>query len=115
VLVDAPCSGLGALRRRPDARWRIEARDVDHLALLQRELLDAAVPLLEPGGVLVYSVCTLTQAESLAVDAHMAAHHSGLEPLPPPGPPWEPYGRGARLLPQAADTDGMVLFRWRAR
>ena len=60
VLVDAPCSGLGALRRRADARWRITPPDVDQLADLQRRILVAAAPLVRPGGWLVYSVCTLT-------------------------------------------------------
>ncbi len=64
VLVDAPCSGLGVLRRRPDARWRVQPGDVARLAGLQRRLLAAAVPLVRPGGVLVYSVCTLTGEET---------------------------------------------------
>ncbi len=111
VLVDAPCSGLGALRRRPDARWRIEPSAVSRLAALQTELLDAAVGLLRPGGQLVYSVCTLTAAETLHVAAH-ASRTDHLEPLPPPAEPWEAYGAGARLLP-SPDHDGMALFRWR--
>lgn len=111
VLLDAPCSGLGVLRRRPDARWRIQPDDVARLAALQKLLVDAAVPLLKPGGVLVYSVCTLTLAESVGIDKHLAESHPGLTPLAPPGPPWEPFGRGARLLPQTIDTDGMYLLR----
>ena len=108
VVVDAPCSGLGALRRRPDARWRIEPGDIGTLAALQRELLAAARPLLRPGGVLVYSVCTLTAAESVDLD-------DGAWPaLAPPPAPWRPTGRGARLLPQDADTDGMTVLRYRA-
>jgi 16S rRNA (cytosine967-C5)-methyltransferase len=114
VLLDAPCSGLGALRRRPDARWRIDAAAVDRLAVLQRRLIDAAVPLLRPGGVLVYSVCTLTTAETTAIDDHVRLRHPGLEPLDRPGPPWVPHGRGALVLPQAAGTDGMAVFRWAA-
>ena len=109
VLVDAPCSGLGVLRRRPDARWRIAASDVGELAGLQRRLLTAAVGLLRPGGVLAYSVCTLTAEETTGIDGWMAEHHPELEPLAPPGAPWEAAGRGARLLPQAAGTDGMFL------
>src|SRR5215212_6336897 len=85
VLVDAPCSGVGVLRRRPDARWRVEPDAVDRLAALQRELLDAAVPLLRPGGTLTYSVCTLTAEETTAVDAWLAATHPTLEALLPPG------------------------------
>ena len=113
VLVDAPCSGLGVLRRRPDARWRIGADDVPQLAALQRDLLGAAVELLRPGAVLVYSVCTLTMAETVEIDEWLATAHAALEPIPAPGPPWEAVGRGARLLPQAADTDGMYLLRLR--
>jgi len=112
VLVDAPCSGLGALRRRPDARWRIQADAVERLAELQRELVDAAISLVRPGGRVVYSVCTLTLAESIGLDDHVAATHPSLEPLPPPAEPWAPLGRGALLLPQTAGTDGMALFRW---
>jgi 16S rRNA (cytosine967-C5)-methyltransferase len=107
VLLDAPCSGLGALRRRPDARWRIEPKDVDHLAVLQADMLQAARGLVRPGGVLVYSVCTLTAAESVDHD------DGGWAALPVPGPPWRPYGRGARILPQDADTDGMTVLRYR--
>lgn len=113
VLVDAPCSGLGALRRRPDARWRVDEAAVERLVVVQRELLEAAVMLVRPGGELIYSVCTLTTAESTGVAGALAAAHEDLEPLAPPDAPWEPWGSGARLLPQAAGTDGMALFRWR--
>jgi 16S rRNA (cytosine967-C5)-methyltransferase len=113
VLLDAPCSGLGVLRRRPDARWRLDPAAPDRLAALQRDLVDAAVGLLRPGGTFVYSVCTLTAAESTGVDDHLAARHPGLEPLEAPGEPWEPWGRGAVLLPQRAGTDGMCVFRYR--
>src|SRR5918998_992680 len=109
VLVDAPCSGLGVLRRRPDARWRIEPGAVGRLAGLQRELVDAAVALLRPGGTLTYPVCTLTAEETVGVDAWLAGAHPSLEPLAPPGDPWRSSGRGALLLPQAASTDGMFL------
>ncbi|HEX4822298.1 MAG TPA: transcription antitermination factor NusB [Acidimicrobiales bacterium] len=111
VLVDAPCSGLGALRRRPDARWRSSPEAVERLAALQCELVDAAVALVRPGGTLVYSVCTLTATESLAVDEHLLARHPTLQPLPPLDPPWRPWGRGAIVLPQDAGTDGMTILR----
>jgi 16S rRNA (cytosine967-C5)-methyltransferase len=115
VLLDAPCTGLGALRRRPDARWRIGEGDVANLAALQRDLVDAAVGLLAPAGVLVYSVCTLTVAETLGVDEHIATAHPELEALPAPGAPWKPWGRGGLLLPQTAGTDGMAVLRVRRR
>ncbi|HEY2812092.1 MAG TPA: transcription antitermination factor NusB [Acidimicrobiales bacterium] len=114
VLVDAPCSGLGTLRRRADARWRIDEAGVERLVTLQRELIDAAVTLLRPGGVLVYSVCTLTASETLGVDAHLAHAHPTLVALDSPGDPWRAWGRGALLLPQAAGTDGMFVLRLRA-
>ena len=114
VLVDAPCSGLGALRRRPDARWRVRPEDVGRLAALQRRLLGAVAGLVAPGGVLVYSVCTLTRAETLDVGTWLAGDlSSGWVVLEPPGTPWEPHGRGALLLPQAAGTDGMYLLALR--
>jgi len=118
VLVDAPCSGLGALRRRPDARWRIRESDLPELVALQAGLIVAAARLVRPGGVFVYSVCTLTAAESIhhdfpgdldVVDA------DGDELLPALDGPWRPFGVGRRLLPHESDTDGMVLLRYRRR
>jgi 16S rRNA (cytosine967-C5)-methyltransferase len=114
ALVDAPCSGLGVLRRRPDARWRIQAADVGRLAGLQRVLLEAAIPLVRPGGLLVYSVCTLTRAETAGIDQWLARAHPEARPvLPSLDPAWERVGRGARLLPQTAGTDGMFLLALR--
>jgi 16S rRNA (cytosine967-C5)-methyltransferase len=110
VLVDAPCSGLGALRRRADARWRITAGDVDELATLQARLLAAAAPLVGPGGRLVYSVCTITAAES--VD-HATPDGFEVDATPPPLGRWRPFRQGWRVLPQDADTDGMILIRYR--
>jgi 16S rRNA (cytosine967-C5)-methyltransferase len=76
-------------------------------------MMDASVPLVAPGGVLAYSVCTLTAAETTGVDAHMSAKHPDLVPIDPPGDPWQPHGRGAILLPQRESTDGMALFIYR--
>jgi 16S rRNA (cytosine967-C5)-methyltransferase len=64
VLVDAPCSGLGALRRNPDARWRVRPEDLDSLAKTQRAILESAAAVLRPGGRLVYSTCTVTPEEN---------------------------------------------------
>ncbi len=113
VMVDAPCSGLGVLRRRPDARWRIQPPDVDRLASLQRELLGSAQILVRPGGVLAYSVCTMTATETAAIDKWLARDYPELTPLPPPGSPWRPAGRGGLLLPQDGGTDGMFLLTLR--
>ena len=111
VLVDAPCSGLGVLRRRPDARWRIRPNDVPRLAALQRRLLTAGCRLVRPGGLLVYSVCTMTLAETAGIDRWLADGFPNAHPvLPPLGPHWQRVGRGVRVLPQAAGTDGMFLL-----
>jgi len=119
VLVDAPCSGLGVLRRRPDARWRVEAEHVGRLAELQRRLLRAAADLVAPGGYLVYSVCTFTRAETVdvAVAVGEAIGVDGPDagwataPLRPAG--WRVHGGGALVLPQDHGTDGMAGFAWR--
>ncbi|NQY57688.1 MAG: methyltransferase domain-containing protein [Ilumatobacteraceae bacterium] len=110
VLLDAPCSGLGALRRRPDARWRITPTSVDELVELQAALLDAAATLVRPGGQLVYSVCTLTAAESID---HAVPRHFAIDNRAPDSGTWRPYDRGWRVLPHDADTDGMTLLRYR--
>lgn len=115
VLVDAPCSGLGVLRRRPDARWRAQEESIDELAALQRRLLARAAELVRPGGTLVYSVCTLTAAETVAADDWARDHLSGFDAVAPPTAPWQPRGRGALLLPQAAGTDGMYVLALRRR
>lgn len=111
VLVDAPCSGLGALRRRPDARWRVTADSIIELAALQRSLIDSAAELVKPGGVLVYSVCTLTAEESIA---HPLPKDFEVVSAPPPGV-WRAFGHGWRVLPHDDDTDGMVVIRYRRR
>ncbi|WP_255783619.1 RsmB/NOP family class I SAM-dependent RNA methyltransferase [Mycobacteroides abscessus] len=67
VLVDAPCTGLGALRRRPEARWRRRPGDIPALVKLQRELLASAIQLTRPGGVIVYSTCSPHLAETVGV------------------------------------------------
>lgn len=113
VLLDAPCSGLGVLRRRPDARWRIQPEYVRVLSALQKDLAAKAAELVRPGGLFVYSVCTLTMSETEEVAAWLQAARPDFEVVDPPGDPWRPTGRGARLLPQVEDTDGMYIFRMR--
>jgi 16S rRNA (cytosine967-C5)-methyltransferase len=67
ILIDAPCTGLGALRRRPEARWRKSPRDVAHLSGLQSSLLDSAIAALKPGGILAYVTCSPHLAESKVI------------------------------------------------
>jgi len=97
VLVDAPCSGLGVLRRRPDARWRKEEAQITELAVLQAQILNAADRVLKPGGVLVYSTCTITREENLGqVEAFLTKHSEyELEPI-------------TGLLPEELDHDNTM-------
>ncbi|TMK63813.1 MAG: rRNA cytosine-C5-methyltransferase [Actinobacteria bacterium] len=112
VLVDAPCTGLGVLRRRPEARWRIDESQIEPLSALQRDLLVGGASAVRRGGRLVYSVCTLTAEETLGVAAWVSEHLTDFVPLPRPEAPWRPAGHGALLLPQDAGTDGMFVARW---
>lgn len=109
VLVDAPCSGLGALRRRADARWRITADDIDSLGSLQEQLLLAAAPLVRPGGTLVYSVCTLTRRESVDVVAACSDRLSdlGFVSTNEPGDDWRSFGPQVDVLEPGSAHDGM--------
>ncbi len=75
VLVDAPCTGLGALRRRPEARWRRVPGDVPQLAKLQRELLASAIRLTRPGGVVLYATCSPHLVETVGVVADALRRH----------------------------------------
>lgn len=75
VLVDAPCTGLGALRRRPEARWRRLPADIPVLAKLQREVLAAAIGLTRPGGVVLYATCSPHLAETVGVVADALRRH----------------------------------------
>ena len=109
VLVDAPCSGLGALRRRPDARWRITPSDIESLGALQQVLLLAAAPLVRRGGTLVYSVCTLTRRESVEVIAACADKltNLGFVSIGETGDGWRRFGDDVQLLEPGAAHDGM--------
>jgi 16S rRNA (cytosine967-C5)-methyltransferase len=105
VLLDAPCTGIGTGRRRPEVRWRRTPADATELGALQRRLLDAAVDRVAPGGRLTYAVCTWTAAETEAIATWFdAAHGSRFEPL-----------ERLQLLPDRDDTDGMFVATWRRR
>ncbi|GGP62464.1 RsmB/NOP family class I SAM-dependent RNA methyltransferase [Saccharothrix coeruleofusca] len=110
VLVDAPCTGLGALRRRPEARWRRQPADVAPLARLQRELLTSALRLVRPGGVVAYVVCSPHLAETVGVVADVA-RRTGAERLDTrqffPGVPNLGQGPQVQLWPHEHGTDAM--------
>jgi 16S rRNA (cytosine967-C5)-methyltransferase len=116
VLVDAPCSGLGTLRRNPDARWRIGPDDPARLAEVQRAILRNAAATLRPGGVLVYSTCTLLPEENEAiVDAFLREakdfRRAGAAELPAELAPVLDADGNLRCLPHRHDTDGFFAAR----
>ncbi len=78
VLVDAPCTGLGTLRRRPELLLRLEPRDCERMAALQMRLLSRVLPLVRPGGILVYAVCSGSRAEGAGVLERMEASFGGI-------------------------------------
>ncbi|MCP9926380.1 16S rRNA (cytosine(967)-C(5))-methyltransferase [Cyanobium sp. CH-040] len=106
VLLDVPCSGLGTLARHADARWRIEPAAVAELAVLQRRLLEGVLPLLRPGGVLLYATCTVHPAENgELIDAFLADHPGWRQELRQQWWPGDGEGDGffaARLLAPGA-------------
>jgi 16S rRNA (cytosine967-C5)-methyltransferase len=112
VLVDAPCTALGTWRRNPDARWTTPREAIARLAALQSQILAAAAAGVRPGGTLVYSVCTLTPAETFGVIRPFLETHTDfrLDPFPHPfhGTPTD----GTLLIwPQEADCDAMFITR----
>jgi len=102
VLLDAPCTGLGTLRRRPEIRHRVRPESAAEAGRRQRAMLEAALPLLRAGGRLVYSVCTVLAEETVEVVA-------GLGARPPEGLPGERLGDGLLLAPHLTGTDGMFI------
>ena len=102
VLVDAPCTGLGTLRRRPEIAMRLESGSPERLARQQRALLAEAWRVARPGGRIVYSVCTVFAAETVDV----VADYPGRAPENLPGRVW---GNGKLLSPHTTGTDGMFI------
>ena len=124
VLVDAPCTGLGALRRRPEARWRRKPADLVELAPLQRGLLESALDAVRPGGVVAYVTCSPHHAETLAVVDDAMRKRPGMElldsgaaldavsiggPLNSGRPAVDGTGSTAQLWPHVHGTDAMFL------
>lgn len=117
ILVDAPCTGLGVLRRNPDIKWRVQPRDVRRLHLLQVGMLGRVAPLLRPGGILVYATCTLTTGENEATVQSFLKGHRDFELENAAG--YLPSGCGnmegrfLRTWPHRHDVDGFFAARLR--
>jgi 16S rRNA (cytosine967-C5)-methyltransferase len=114
VLLDAPCSGLGVLSRRPDARWRKRPGDLERLSELQLRLLESARQRVNPGGVLVYSVCSFEPEETTGVVERLTALHPELALESGQAPEALRYAPGILyFFPQRHDVDGGFVARWR--
>jgi len=123
VLVDAPCTGVGALRRNPEARWRLSERDCERMPVLQREICERMLPLVAPGGRLIYATCTMLRAENEAVVEVLLAEHPDLE-LMPAKMVWgkeradaicDPSGSYLKVDPAVHGTDGFFAAVLRRR
>jgi 16S rRNA (cytosine967-C5)-methyltransferase len=130
VLVDAPCSGIGTWQRNPQARWTTVPNDVRELSVIQKRLLANVAPSVKPGGKLIFSVCTLTRAESTEVVADFNAKFGAeFEPLVFPEilghqselTPSQAYGETSTaapthfIWPQALNGNGMFIAGWRKK
>ena len=119
VLVDAPCTGLGALRRRPESRWRREPADVSRLASLQKRLLGSALDSVRPGGLVAYVTCSPHLAETRLVVDHVLGKRADVEQLDArpylPGVPDLGPGPDVQLWPHLHGTDAMYLALLRRR
>ena len=116
VLIDAPCSDLGALASRPDARWRKSPAVIERVAELQREILDKATEYLEPGGTLVYSTCTISSRENSAQALGLAERHGfEIDDLGALAPDLADAddSRFLQLLPDRDHTTGFFIARLR--
>jgi 16S rRNA (cytosine967-C5)-methyltransferase len=117
VLVDAPCSGIGTWQRNPQARWTTSANDVRELAEIQRKLLANVAPSVKPGGKLIFSVCTLSRAETTEVVEHFNASQPEFEPmvLSEIISGGQPTAATKTIWPQDLDGNGMFIAGWRRK
>jgi 16S rRNA (cytosine967-C5)-methyltransferase len=116
VLLDVPCTGTGTFRRHPDARWRLKVSDLAVMAALQRSILHEAAQVVAPGGLLIYSTCSLEPEENDAqVESFLAERPEWrLEPPAPGVVPDEVLDAGRlRTLPHRHGIDGAFAARLR--
>ncbi|WP_100261154.1 RsmB/NOP family class I SAM-dependent RNA methyltransferase [Qipengyuania seohaensis] len=111
VLIDAPCSGVGTWRRNPEARWRLDDKELARLTDLQARLLDIAARLVKPGGRLVYVTCSLLDEEGAEQFDAFLARHTAFSAAAMDLPAGRGRGQGIRLTPHHDGTDGFFIAR----
>ncbi|WP_202079904.1 16S rRNA (cytosine(967)-C(5))-methyltransferase RsmB [Caldalkalibacillus salinus] len=102
ILLDAPCSGFGVIRRKPDLKWSKTESDIAQISKVQLELLKKVSPLLKPGGHLVYSTCTIEKEENQSVIGHFLADHTDFHIVP---------DSERQILPQHFGSDGFYMIK----
>jgi 16S rRNA (cytosine967-C5)-methyltransferase len=110
ILIDAPCSATGVIRRHPDIRWLRRASDIEALIATQQRILDALWPLLEPGGILVYATCSVLVAENSGQIRSFLERHTDARVIEHTELPGRPANPGRQLLPGDADCDGFYCL-----
>ncbi len=126
VLLDAPCSGLGVIRRKPEIKWNKSPQDIEGLAALQCRLLREAARMVKPGGTLVYSTCTIAPEENEETVLRFLREHPAfapdpdwpepvLRPLREKGIVAEPFAGWTQILPHHFGSDGFFIARMRRR
>jgi 16S rRNA (cytosine967-C5)-methyltransferase len=109
VLVDAPCSGTGTLRHNPEIRWRLQSSDIAELSAKQKEILANAAAMVRPGGVLIYSTCSLENEENETVVVDFCESHPDFEVAPPEATVSLTGEWGVRTWPHRHDADGFFV------
>jgi 16S rRNA (cytosine967-C5)-methyltransferase len=116
VLVDAPCAGTGTLRRNPEIRWRITARDISVSSMRQQSILSNAASMLKPGGHLVYSTCSVEREENEDVVSRFLNENAGFRQLPLKVPAsLLTAGNAARIWPHREGADGFFIASFKRR
>jgi 16S rRNA (cytosine967-C5)-methyltransferase len=121
ILLDAPCSGLGVIRRKPDLKWNKVPGDISEIAGIQRDLLNIVSQAVRPGGVLVYSTCTIMPEENIELVREFLAEHPEFEGeaiapyLPATARPEDTDAFFVQMMPQQFDSDGFFIARLRRK
>jgi 16S rRNA (cytosine967-C5)-methyltransferase len=117
ILLDAPCSGFGVIRRKPDLKWAKKPEDIETINAIQRDILERIHPLLKPGGVLVYSTCTIEREENEATVERFLQEHPDFAldtdiavSLPDN---FRPFRGMVTILPHMFGSDGFFIARMR--